>query len=205
MRIVVDHEHRLAPKMGRGDPAAVRVLAVDGSPTGPGRTGAVLGEILAGARSAGARASTVALVDEAGALALEPALAAIARADALAFGSPVYRASFAWPLKALLDHLPRGMWGETEAPITARATAIALTGATWHHYLALDGLRDVLAGFFAAHVLAPGLYVPADGFDARRRPVAAVVEQARAQGRALVELAAAIAGSPALASVRPQA
>jgi len=183
----------------------VNVLAVDGSPTGSGRTGAVLAEVLAGAEELGTRTSVLSLAEADGDGELEAAVEAIAAADCFVFGSPVYRGSFATPLKRLLDVLPRGMWGETQAPITARAVAIVMTGATWHHYLGLQDLRNVLAGFFGAHVLTPGLYVPAEGFDAAKRPLEDVAAQARLQGRALAELGAAIAGGSALRAIRPQA
>ena len=62
----------------------------------------------------------------------------------------------------------------------------------------------MLAGFFAAHVIAPGLYVPRDGFgeSGLLEPYAA---QARTQGQALVELTLAVNAGVALAAVRPQA
>lgn len=179
----------------------LRVLAIDGSPSAPGRTAAALTAVLDAAATAGADHRLVRL-SESG---IEMALAAAGEADAFVFGSPVYRASFATPLKALLDALPRGMWGETEAPITGRAAAIVATGATWQHFLALDDLRSVLGGFFAAHVLAPGLYVPHDGFDEQHSLRQPFAEQAERDGRALVDLARAIAASPALAGARPQA
>jgi FMN reductase len=116
----------------------------------------------------------------------------------------VYRASYATPLKTFLDRLPRGRWGETEAPITARAIGMVMTGATWQHYLAVDALRNVLAGFFAAHVLAPGLYVPGDGFTEARTLAEPFAELAHAQGAAIVALAEAIAGAPSLGGVTPQ-
>jgi FMN reductase len=179
----------------------LHVLAVDGSPSGGGRTRTVLDALLAGAAAAKAQTSVLTLADSSEA----DAIAAITAADAFVFSSPVYRASFATPLKSLLDRLPRGMWGETEAPITGRAMAIVMTGATWHHYLALDGLRSVLAGFFAAHVLTPGLYVPGEGFDEPRQLTEPVAAAARAHGDALVALARAVAASPSLREVRPQA
>jgi FMN reductase len=36
--------------------------------------------------------------------------------------------------------------------------AVVLTGASHHHFLAVDGLRDVLAGFFAVQVVSPSLF-----------------------------------------------
>ncbi|MFI5915687.1 NADPH-dependent FMN reductase [Dactylosporangium sp. NPDC051541] len=173
----------------------MKVLAIDGSPTGPGRTAAVLSAVLAGAAEAGAETGLVSLGED-------PDIAA---ADAYVLGSPVHRASFATPLKAFLDRLPRGMWGETEHPLTGKAVAIVLTGASWQHFLALNDLRSVLAGFFAAHVLPPGLYVPGDGFDQAKQPTEAFATLAHGQGVALVDLARAVAASPALSSVRPQA
>ncbi len=81
------------------------------------------------------------------------------------------------------------------------------TGASLHHFLALDALlRNVRSHgfFFAAHVIAPGLYVPRDGFGelGLLEPYAG---QAQTQGEALVELTRAVNGGLALAAVRPQA
>jgi len=73
-----------------------------------------------------------------------------------------------------------------------------------HHFLALDALRSVLAGFFAAHVVAPGLYVPRDGFG-EHGLLEPYVSHARTQGEALAELTHAVKSGTALASVRPQA
>jgi FMN reductase len=65
-------------------------------------------------------------------------------------------------------------------------------------------LRTVLAGFFAAHVLAPGLYVPGEGFTEAKALTETFEELARAQGAGVVALAEAIAGAPALGGVSPQ-
>jgi FMN reductase len=183
----------------------VRVLAIDGSPTGGGRTSTVLDAVLAAARAQGATGTIVSLAPDRAPDAEDAVLAAAEAAEAFVVGSPVYRASYAAPLKGFLDRLPRGMWGEATAPFTGRAVAIVATGATWHHFLALDELRSVLAGFFAAHVVPPGLYVPREGFgdDGALAPPAA--EQAGLLGRALVELAHALAASDALRRLRPQA
>jgi FMN reductase len=185
-------------------PAGVRVLAVDGSPSGGGRTEAAIKAVLAGAESAGARTVLQGLAGSDDS-ALDSMIAAMAEADAFVFGSPIYRASFAGPLKLLLDRLPRGMWGEQQAPLQGKAVAIVATGASLHHFLALNDLRNVLAGFFAAHVLPPGLYVPREGFQEDGTLAAPYREQAALQGRALVELAQALAASSALRELRPQA
>ncbi len=182
---------------GPGEP--VRVLALDGSPTGGGRTEEVIRAVLSGL-PADVDGELVGLADGP-----DRALAELESADAFIFGSPLYRASFAAPLKLLLDQLPRGMWGESSAPITARAVAVVGTGATWHHFLGLDPLRNVLSGFFAAHVLPPGVYVPSEGFTRDGVLLDSFAGLAAEQGRALVELAAAIANGPALRGLKPQA
>jgi FMN reductase len=179
------------------------VLGIDCSPTGPGRTGNALETVLEGAATAGAETALIHLGGESStsvARALERMLAA----DAFVFGSPIYRATFAAPFKELVDAVPRGMWGETEAPLTAHAVAVVATGASAHHFLGLRGMRDLLVEFFAAHVLSPGLYVEQGDFAEDRALLPPVAERARLQGTALVELTAAIAASPALRAVEPQ-
>jgi FMN reductase len=182
----------------------LRALAVDCSPTGPGRTGNALGAVLAAAAAAGAETELIHLGGE-GAVSVEEAVAKLNGADVFVFGSPIYRATFATPFKALIDATPRGMWGETDAPLTGRAAALVATGASDHHFLGLGRMRDALADFFAAHVVSPGLYVSHAGFGEDRELVPEVAERARLQGQALVELGAAITASQALRAVTPQA
>lgn len=177
----------------------MQVIAVDGSPAGPGRTATVLAAVLDGL-PAGWSAEVVELAGGP-----EAALERVERADAVVVGSPMYRATYATPLKAWLDRLPRGMWGESTAPVTGKAVAIVGTGASWHHFLGLDPLRSVLAGFFAAHVVPPGLYVPAEGFDEDGRLLESYRTLAGQQGAAVAELAQALAASATLRELKPQA
>jgi FMN reductase len=178
------------------------VLAIDGSPRGGGRTRAVLEAVLEGARSAGATGTVLELAG--GPSAIENAVNEAESHDAFVLGAPAYRAAAAAPMKAFLDVLPRGFWGESEKPITAHAVSLVITGSTFHHYLALDGLRNIVAGFFAAHVLSPGLYLASDSFvDGALNPAA--LELARAQGRTLIALANAIDNSDDLRAIHPQA
>lgn len=181
----------------------MRVLGIDGSPRGGGKTHTVLEAILRGAEADGAQGSIVSLAG--GPSAIEEALDEIGRAEGFVMGSPVYRASYAAPLKGLLDRLPRGMWGETEAPLRGRAVAIAATGASLHHFLCLHDLRNVLASFFATHVVPPGLYVPSEGFDAEGSLAAEYEALASQQGRALVELASFLPKTNELRGLEPQA
>lgn len=180
------------------------MLGIDCSPTGPGRTGNALEAVLMAAAEAGAETTLVHLGGE-DSTTVTQAVEAMLGADAFAFGSPIYRATFATPFKALVDAVPRGMWGETEAPLTGHAAALVATGASDHHFLGLGRMRDVLVDFFSAHVVSPGLYVSHAGFGEDRRLVADAAERARLQGLALVELAQAIAASSGLAAVTPQA
>ena len=99
----------------------MRILALDGSPSGGGRTATALAAVLAAAADAGADTALLSLCTPAE---TDAARDAVERSNAFVIGSPVYRASYAAPLKAFLDRLPRGMWGETTAPITGRAVAI---------------------------------------------------------------------------------
>ncbi|MGH2889774.1 MAG: NAD(P)H-dependent oxidoreductase, partial [Solirubrobacteraceae bacterium] len=73
-----------------------------------------------------------------------------------------------------------------------------------HHFLAVDSLRNMLAGFFGAYVLPGGLYVPHAGFDAGGELAGEWGERAERLGRALVALAGAIESSPALSTLGPQ-
>ncbi len=177
------------------------VLAVDSSPQGHGRTDVVLGKVLAGAEAAGAITESITLEDAP----IDEAINRVDAADAVVLGTPVYRASFAFPLKAFLDHLPRGLSGETATPLRGKAAVIVATGASLHHFLVLDDMRNVLATFFAAHVVPPGLYVPREGFDGDDGLTPEFANQAVKQGLALVELTAALGASATLRSLGPQA
>jgi FMN reductase len=181
----------------------LRVLAVDCSPAGTGSTSRVLAAVLAGAQSAGAATTLMRLASDDGDP-IPEVLAALSDAEAFVFGSPMYRATYAAPFKVLLDQTPRGMWGETQAPLTARAVALVATGASDHHFLGLASMRDVLVDFFAAHVVSPGLYVPRSGFGDDRELLEPHADRARLQGVALLELAQAIRTSSALGRVTPQ-
>ena len=128
---------------------------------------------------------------------------AIGKFDAFVFGSPTYRATYTAELKYLLDRIPRGMDGEEVAPLRARATAIVLTGASWHHFLALDSLRNVLSGFFGAFVIPPGLYVPRAGFTDEGDLGEEWREQAALQGRDNAVHLFAFGGFPGIAPGAP--
>jgi FMN reductase len=176
------------------------VLGVVAGPEPGGRTATAVAGVLAGADKAGADTALLELA-EAGA---DAVIAAFDTADAVVFGSPVYRATYSALLKDLLERTQRGKWGETSAPLQGKAAATVLTGASGHHYLALGHLRDVLAGFFAVQVLSPGLYLDHGGYLDRSTLTDQSAELAAAHGVALTDLARAVRGSPALQAVTPQ-
>jgi FMN reductase len=176
------------------------ILGIAGGPDAGGRTSTAISGVLDGARTAGASTSLV----ELSATPVPEVIAAIAAADAVVLGSPVYRATYSALLKDLLERTERGKWGETSAPLQGKAAAIVLTGASGHHYLALNDLRGVLAGFFAVQVLSPGLYFDHAGYVDRSTLTEPSAALAAAHGAALADLATAVRSSKALSTVTPQ-
>jgi FMN reductase len=176
------------------------VVGVVGSPNAGGRTRVAVAAVLAGAAEEGAEVRVVELADTA----IPDAIAAVGEADAAVFGSPTYRADIAAQLKALLDATPRGMSYESGDPLRGTVCATVLTGASDHHFLAVEKVRGILGGFFGAQLLSPGLYLPSAAFtddgtalrDEQRR-------LAETHGRALVELTAAVRSSTWLRDLRP--
>ena len=176
------------------------VVAVVGSPKAGGRTRVAVDAVLSGATQEGAEVRVVDLADTA----IPDAVAALGEADAAVFGSPTYRADITAQLKALLDATPRGASNESGDPLRGTACATVLTGASDHHFLAVEKVRGILGGFFGAQLLSPGLYLPSAAFtddgtaldDEPRR-------LAELHGRALVELTTAVRSSKWLRDLRP--
>jgi FMN reductase len=104
----------------------------------------------------------------------------------------------------VLEGTERVRWGEIRAPLQGKAAAIVLTGASGHHFLAVNDLRDVLASFFAVQVLAPGLYLDHLSYLDRHTLTDDSAALAAGHGSALLDLAVAVRSSPALAALRPQ-
>lgn len=164
-----------------------QLVAVLGSVTPPGRLFQAVEYSLAAARDADSAVKTT-LVDLAGyrigfagGRPLEemdddtPAVVeTIARADAVLFASPVYRASYTGVLKNLLDLLP------VEA-LLGKPCAILAMGATQHHYLGVEWhLRDVLT-WFGAVTVPTSVYLASSDFHE-----GALTEPARSSLQALV-------------------
>ncbi|MGY1644284.1 NAD(P)H-dependent oxidoreductase [Geodermatophilus sp. SYSU D00703] len=176
------------------------ILGLAGGPEAGGRTTTAVAGVLAGAAERGAGTELL----ELSRAALPEVVEAVEAADAVVFGSPVYRATYSALLKGVLESTERGKWGETRAPLQGKAAAVVLTGASGHHFLAVNDLRDVLAGFFAVQVLAPGLYLDHSGYVDRSTLTDDSAALAAGHGAALVDLAVAVRSSPALGALRPQ-
>ena len=93
-----------------GGETPIRVLLIDGSPSGAGRTATVLRGVGASAADAGAETQQVSLAGDLESVAAE-VISIAGEFDAFVFGTPTYRASYTGELKFLLDRMPRGMWG----------------------------------------------------------------------------------------------
>lgn len=131
------------------------------------------------------------------------ALERIAAADAYVVGTPVYRGSYSGALKNLLDMVPRGGWQGDAAPFENAAVGLVATGASDHHFLAVDQeLRPAFA-FFGAHTVGGATYASGDDFEDSALVSDAVRERLATLGEATVELATAIDESTALATLGP--
>ena len=179
----------------------MKFVGLLGSPNATGRTRLVAEAIAAGIVKA---AGQVEMLSVAGGPPDE-IIEACDGADGLLIGCPVYRGGMAYPLKTLLDHMPRGMWGETRAPLLGKPAGIYMTGASLHHYLAVDELRRVLCGFFACQVLAPGLYFSPADFAGEDGLSDQAGQTAALYGEALMAFGSAVRGSEAIQALRPQA
>ncbi|WP_200531442.1 NAD(P)H-dependent oxidoreductase [Halorubrum sp. LN27] len=131
------------------------------------------------------------------------ALDLIVEADAYVVGTPVYRGSYSGALKNLLDMVPRGQWQGDVAPFENAAVGLVATGATDHHFLAVDQeLRPVFA-FFGAHTVGGATYANGDQFDDGKITDADLYDRLELLGEATIELSAAIDDADALGEIGP--
>ena len=141
------------------------------------------------------------------------ALEKIVEADAYVVGTPVYRGSLSGALKNLLDMVPRGTWQADVAPFEDAAVGLVATGATNHHYLAIDHELRPIFGFFGAHTVGGSVYATDDHFGDDRAAAdhsdeAVTDDEIRDRladlGRATVELDRAVDEADALGELGPQ-
>jgi FMN reductase len=192
----------------------ISIAAVVTSPSAPSRTITLVEAVLGAARDAGAVTELVNI----GGLDIAAAdgrkaeeyegdtarvLSLIDSADAVVFGMPVYRAGIPGSLKNLLDIVPRGRFDGVAQALRAKPVVVAATGASDHHFLALDSLGEMMRGFFGAYVVPPGLYASHGDFTEGVLTSQRVIDCADRSGRALVALASGISASEALQAVEP--
>ena len=154
-------------------PDGVRLLAVLGSSTPPGRLHRALAQALDRSREALRELDAETRLIDLSELRLSfaygrdpreldddtPAvIEAIEEADALLFATPIYRGSMTAALKNVFDLLP-------VPALEGKVVALASMGGSDHHFLGADRhLRDVL-GFFGALVTPVSVYLTAADFD----------------------------------------
>lgn len=132
------------------------------------------------------------------------ALDLVVESDAYVIGSPVYRASYSGALKNLFDLIPRGQWQADVAPLENSAVGLVATGASPHHYLAVDEqLRPVMA-FFGAHSVGGGVYAHAEHFADAEVVDDEIRERLETLGGSVVDLGRAIDRSEHLSELGPQ-
>jgi FMN reductase len=176
----------------------LRLTAVLGSVTPPGRLRRALSDAVERLRAAGAvEAELIDLAERRIAFAdgrpldvlgddTPAVVAALHRADAVVLATPVYRGSMTGALKNLLDQVPVAALRDTP-------TAIVAMGGSDHHFLGVERhLRDVLA-FFGAHSLPNAAYLSGRDFS-DGRPNERAQQELDALFAAAVTLAGALQG-----------
>lgn len=129
------------------------------------------------------------------------ALELIVEADAYVVGTPVYRGSYSGALKNLLDMVPRGEWQGDVAPFENAAVGLVATGATDHHFLAVDQELRPAFSFFGAHTVGGAAYASDDDLADGELVGEGIRDRLATLGEATVELAAAVDESAALGSL----
>jgi FMN reductase len=173
------------------DLSTLRLLAVVGSVTPPGRLRRAVAEAVERARPLVADAELLdlgelqlsfadgrepdAFADDTGAV-----LDAIAGADVVVLATPVYRGSMTGALKNLLDQTP-------VAALHGKVVGLVAMGGSDHHFLGADRhLRDVLS-FFGVLVVPVSVYLTGADFadGAPRTRAQAVLDELVAQAVSL--------------------
>jgi FMN reductase len=149
----------------------VNVACVTGAATRPGRLAAAM-EHLAGRLEQAPGVSSVGRVDlyqhrveicdgrseEDYGADTRGAIATIASADAVVFGSPVYRATYPGALKNLLDHL-------SVPALQNKPVGVVAIAASDHHFLGVDSHMRFVLAWFGALTLPNSVYLKNSDFE----------------------------------------
>lgn len=119
--------------------------------------------------------------------ATQHALELAGRADGFVFGSPIYRATYTGVLKNFFDLMP------VEAML-GKVAALVATGASFHHFLALDFTFRPIMTFFNMHTVPGGLYASREQFLPEQQLSEPLRQQAEALGRDLVYMTRQLEG-----------
>lgn len=84
----------------------------------------------------------------------------IIQADALIFGTPMYRGTYTGLLKNVFDLIPNDA-------LMGKPVGLIATGGSDHHYLALEHELKPLLGFFLAHAIPGSVYANNDHYSNR--------------------------------------
>ncbi len=178
----------------------MRVLAISGSVALSRRTRTVLDAALAAAAASSADV-TLDLLDlhdvaldvcdgRADADYGEATRAAVARvvaADAYIIGTPIYRAAYTGALKNLFDLTPREQ-------LAGKVAGLIATGASDHHYLAVEHELRPLLSFFRCHTVPGVVYAAHRHFTQDGALGEALAAAVRMLGEDTVALCRAIGG-----------
>lgn len=172
-----------------------KILGVDASPHGPGRTNQAIAAFLQGVMAAGAVA-TLLRHDEAS------VQEQISDCDGFVLGSPAYRGSPTAALRLLLENVPREP--DKGGPLKGKVAAVILTGSAPEHFFATREASEVLRGFFACQVLSPDFHLSGKYFDDGNLN-AAGNDLMHTGGMALAELSEFVRSARHIQELRPLA
>lgn len=103
-------------------------------------------------------------------------------ADALIIGTPMYRGSYTGILKNLFDILPNDC-------LIGKPVGIVATGASDHHFLAIEHELKPLLGFFLAHPLPGAIYANNLHYSESNLVDQGILDRLRKLGKDIVEFA----------------
>ena len=103
----------------------------------------------------------------------------VVNADALIFGTPMYRGTYTGILKNLFDLIPNDA-------ILGKPVGLIATGGSDHHYLALEHELKPLLGFFLAFVLPGTVYAKNEDYSNGDLTSEEILDKLRQLGTSLV-------------------
>lgn len=105
----------------------------------------------------------------------------IAKGDCFVIGSPIYRGSFTGALKNLLDRVPLDS-------MEGKAVALVATGASDHHYLAIDMAMKPVLAWYNAFLLPGSVYLNGADYNEGEIVNPKVEEYLSTLGKALIDV-----------------